>query len=322
MSECDGFKKFGDWLEQDSGYVNPDKLMKFNINFLDKALRGIFPDDFILAGAGTGVGKTQFASSVGMHNVLAGKRVHMFSLEAFTGEIQVRMKFKLMSSLIAKAYTKPNLQVPFNFIDFRLGRFKNELKEIEQQAEKYVKNALNNFYTYYSSRAFTAEKLEKEIFANYQNSDLFIVDHLNYFDFGRMNETEAIKVIMNTCKDLSENLGKPIILLGHLRKDFKQVKELAPNEEEFRGTSDISKIPTRIITFGSGSSTSNMKAQTFIRICKDRMDSSNKKYIASCEYDLETQEYDKRFILGRQTKTGEFEAIPQGDYPYWVKHEW
>ena len=73
-----------------------NKLLKFGVSFVDDSLLGILPDDLILVGAPSGVGKTQFCVNLALANVSVGKRVHFFALEAGKYEIERRLKWQIL----------------------------------------------------------------------------------------------------------------------------------------------------------------------------------------------------------------------------------
>ena len=98
------FSTFAQHLDENRNLrrENAEKCLTFGVEYLDRALGGIFPRDLVLVGADTGIGKTELVTGIARANARKpplglGKRVHGFFLECDDGEIQERIKWRLLS---------------------------------------------------------------------------------------------------------------------------------------------------------------------------------------------------------------------------------
>ncbi len=123
-----GFRNFVDTASEIRPEVDgsfAQSMIPFGVQYLDRALSGIFPNDLIIVGAATGAGKSELATTIAIHNAELGNRVAFFALEAHHGEIELRTKFKLY----ARQMRERNMLPPsFGYEDFILGRYTAELQ--------------------------------------------------------------------------------------------------------------------------------------------------------------------------------------------------
>lgn len=306
-------------LERKIRLENQKKILQFGIPFLDDCFRGIFPDDLIVLGASTGLGKTQIATLIAKHNALNGKRVLFFALEASPHEIIRRIKYNLICE---KFYSKPyRPSIKLNFIDWYSGKFDEYIDPIEKEIEPEIKK-LDNLSTYYKGIGdFTHESFHKIFAENAAMNDLIIVDHLHYFDILEANENQGIKQIVKTIRDCAIDRGKPVILLSHIRKLDRKYRPLVPAIEDFHGSSDISKIATKAFTLAPAmdSSINSTKRKSFIRTLKCRMDGSRTGVTAEVTFDIKTQDYERDYKLGKLNEAeSEFIEVDLYNKPDWA----
>ena len=293
------------------------KSLEFGVDYLDRALRGIEIDDFILLGALPGAGKTEMAALIALHNVKKGKRVHMFALEASMWEIHRRMEYKICLGLYVRDGGK--IEHWFNYYDWT----RNELDELDKYSAKAKKKiqSFKNLFIYYRTKDFDAHKFKKMVSALNGKSDLIIVDHLHYFDFKDDNENRAMTDAVKVMRDLVLINQTPILLIAHLRKQYKQYMPLVPDLDDFHGTSNIGKIATKAILLSKGDDIAGNKNETFIRCAKCRQDGSVTRFIGKLIFNSSTGAYDKGFVIGKLT-SGEkkFEPVDVGTnlMPSWV----
>lgn len=295
------------------------KLLKFGVPYLDDACRGILPDDLILLGAKSGVGKTQFCVNLALSNLTDGKRVHMLALEAGINEIGERLAYTLTANFYFNDPNRPRLSRPFNYLDWKIGRFQKEL-EIYQPYVRKILTSYSDLNIYYKKRrGFDVGTLIEVVYSIAEKTDLIIIDHAHFFDMEE-NENRALKQIAKETRNISLNIGKPIILVAHLRKSEKRFQELAPGEEEFHGSSDLAKIATKVITLGRGNTIDPTKFETYVRIAKCRADGSLSRYVGVCSYNIQEAAYETSYQVGHLKNGGsEFEPIQGDDLPYWAK---
>jgi KaiC/GvpD/RAD55 family RecA-like ATPase len=298
------------------------RRLRFGIDFLDHALRGIFPDDLVLIGSPSGVGKTQICCNIAQANLEDGKKVHYIALEASEFEIERRLKFPLVLSAYLADKDRPKLFKKINFTDWILGEFKNELALYEDQVEKYFESAYRDLFVFNKQERFTVDDLISAVHYCASDTDLILVDHVHYFDFDDDNENRAIKEIAKTVRTLALEEQKPIVLVAHLRKRDKANDEIVAGLEEFHGGSDLFKIASRVITVAPGKMTSDGLYETFFRTPKNRFDGGVTRFIAKEFFNPKTREYEKgRYQLGwaEQKRARGFEELDRSLYPDWAK---
>lgn len=293
------------------------RLLSFGNTFLDDSLLGIRPDDLVLVGAPSGVGKTQFCVNVALANVTAGKRVHFFALEAGEYEIERRLKYQIIAEQFYSNPARPNLGRPLRFDEWEVGEFDEVLKPYEEMAEKYCSNMFTNLHTFYKGEHFDVSQLIEFVTFVQDDTDLIIVDHVHYFDWDDQNDNRAIKEIAKTARDLCLRAEKPIVLVAHLRKRDKQNAELAAGLDEFHGSSDLTKIATKVITIAPGGPAENGGYLTYVRTPKNRHSSSSSRFIAQMIFNEKQGGYEKEYKVGwaNSIKFGEVEP---SKLPSWV----
>lgn len=291
------------------------KLLSFGVQFLDDATRGIMPNDLVLIGAPTGIGKTELCVQIALANLENGKRVHFIALEAEPFEIERRLMFPYLAESYYSDKDRIQLKRRLNMTDWVIGEFDDELKKYEDPIENYFKNAFKDLFTFYKSEKFGVEELIYNITMVCDETDLIIIDHIHYFDWDDENDNRAIKNIAKTVREIAIEVGKPVILVAHLRKRDRANKELVSGPDEFHGSSDLTKIATKIITLSNAGLTDDGKYATYFRIAKNRIDGSVTRFLARINFDYKLKRYEKKYKLGLSF-TEKFEEI--GEYPDWA----
>lgn len=292
--------------------------LSFGVKYLDEITGGgISPEDFILVSARTGTGKTELAKIIAMEN--RHKRVHFFALEAAKNEIERRMKYSLVANVVFGPMRDHFKGEHFNYLDWMHGRFNHILGPFEKELDEITAAAFGNLKTYYpGDEALTEENLNKVLISIENETDLIIFDHIHYFDFQDENENRAMKKTVKTLKRFSEQSGKPVILLAHLRKADKRFPTVVPSIDDIHGSSDIGKQCTTAIMLSSA----NMELApyhyaTHIALAKFRYDMSRTRFVSVCGYDIKKNAYDEKYYLGKvsfdETK---LETV---SLPHWAK---
>jgi hypothetical protein len=178
-----------------------------------------------------------------------------------------------------------------------------------------------NLFLYKKGERFGITELIESVVGNANDTDLFIIDHVHYFDLDDENENKAMADIAKTVRRLSIDEGKPIILVAHLRKRDRNNSELVADLDEFHGSSNLAKIATRVITFASGEMTEKGKFETFVRVPKNRVNSECKRFIARMIFNPQKGCYEDEYQLGYSNCTRErgFQAIQRTDAPEWAR---
>lgn len=293
------------------------RMLRFGVSFIDDSLLGILPDDLILVGAPSGVGKTQFCVNLALANVGDGKRVHFFALEASENEIERRLKFQVVMANFFGDPKRPRIGKPLFFDEWEVGSYEEILAPYEDWAEKYCAEAYKNLHTFYKTEAFDSAKLIEYVNYVSTETDLIIVDHVHYFDFDDDNENRAIKEIAKTARDLCLIHQKPIVLVSHLRKRNQRNEDLAAGLDEFHGSSDLTKIATKVISLAPGGPCHEGGFYTFMRTAKNRHSGSSSRYLAKIVYDEKQNGYGQEYQIG-WANAQKFGELAPHEAPKWV----
>lgn len=299
------------------------KLLPFGIPVLDDALAGISPSDFVLVGAPSGIGKTQLCCNIALANIANGKTVHFIALEAEPFEIERRLKFQRIAFLFYQDHSRPHLKKKLSYESWRYGDFLSELEKYEIEAEQFMSSAYGNLFVFYKEEDFTINTLIENMIMNAKKSDLFIVDHAHYFDFDVHddNENHALKTIAKTTRDLILEEQIPVVLVAHLRKKDRFNDDLVPGIDEFHGSSDLTKIATKVITLSPGGRTNDGCYETFFRIPKNRLNGGVNRFIARVMFDPKRGAYENTYKIGRGNLTRKegFEELGFDLQPEWAR---
>jgi archaellum biogenesis ATPase FlaH len=298
--------------------------VQFGIKFLDQALDGIFPNDLVLISSATGVGKTELATSIALHNCKKGKNVHYFALEAEGGEIIRRVKFKKLSEAfyMQREWSKEP-QRP-NFGKWLRGKQKNILEKFEPEVEEIIIRDTETLHVRYRKQDFTVKDFQIEAQMIQDKTDLIIVDHFHYLDPQTESEKDHFEKAMKFIRDTCLLTGKPIILLAHIRKQDRRFKSLVPSIEDIHGTSNISKICTKAFTFSpafeDGPPINNGLYPTYFKIQKSRTGGDRNRLIAKLTFNSNQNKYLESYQLGYSNFEGDtFTELEPLKYPDWAE---
>lgn len=298
------------------------RTIPFNISFLDKAFMGISPNDLIVMAAPPGAGKTELSSYIALKAALSGKSVYFFALEADRAEIESRNIYRMAAHRYFNDPKRPYFQIDYE--KFYYGTFDERFIDyIGKAAFDYLESAKTLYTVYRQDEDFTIKHYQEYIESIRGTADLIVLDHLNYFDTPGDNENRELTVIVKKMRDLVLLSGVPVLLVVHLRKRDKRNDDLIPSIEQIHGTSNITKIATKIFTIArkeDPESLNDRELQTYIRIGKYRVFGAKTMYSAISLYNLEKNIYEKEFLLGRLINGGtEFEAITEPNkIPMWA----
>jgi replicative DNA helicase len=317
-----GFASFKEGLcgERDERIELSGKGISFGVAFLDDALGGIYPNDLIVVGAKPGFGKSQLVSLIAQSNAKQKRRVHFFALEAERREIERRVKYQVLADKFFSAQVRPPVRL--NYMDWYYGKLDQHIAHLEREIDGEIGelySTLNVFYR--TSGQFTEQDFMRRFFAIKDETDLAIVDHLHYFDYEDDNENRAVKSIVKTTRDCALIASKPIILVSHVRKIDRRMKQLIPEIEDFHGSSDIGKIATKAITIAPDPNPQKgTQRKTYFSILKCRADGSRTRAVALLGFNLSKQRYEDEYHVGSLSADGtEFIPFEGDDVPFWAK---
>lgn len=297
------------------------RALHYHIPFLDDALRVILPHDLVLLGAEPGLGKTELALSIAQATVMAERRAAYFALEAEPLELERRLKFGYIS---ARAYER-NLEGKheLNYVDWYIGNCDHVVGDLNEEAERWFLSKLGGLLTFYRGEKFGQEDLTKRILEVHKRVDLIVVDHLHYVDLDAdTNEARAVGALIKAIRDISLRIGKPILLVAHLRKKDERLKKVIPSIYDFHGSSEITKVCTQAITIARANFIDPPKwyvSPTLMSVLKDRRAGAT-PLVALTMYDRRTRSYEDKYSLGRLIKGGtEWEQLKPGEDPSWAR---
>lgn len=319
-----GFKALGDRLktERDERIAMGSRVLKFGVQFLDMSLGGIFPNDLIILGAKTGAGKTALSSIIARTNAAAGKRVHYFALEAEDKEIERRLKYLLLSETLFQYLTYDEYKA-LNYLDWYLGKLDKITARYETTIEAQLASMLGSLQTFYRSKDFTADDFERTVLGIQDQTDLVILDHLHYVDTTDADQNRGYERIVKKIRDVALNIGKPVVVVAHIRKGDRRAKQLVPDLDDFHGTSNVPKIATKAIMLAPAYDQPTEKSHlwsTYIHPAKCRFDGSRTRFVGLATFNARRTSYEKSFQLGRMISDGtEWEALPSEQLPEWAK---
>lgn len=300
----------------------PKSVLPFGIPYLDCATGGILPDDLVVLTARTGSGKSEMATLISQACLKAGKKVTLFALEAYQGEIESRLKFKMLAEAFYSQHDWKRIGRVPNYLDWRRGLNSDLVDKFDLEVDEEFSKRYSELYTCYRKGSFTPEDFEDELSWVWDFTDLIILDHLHYFDFDQDNENASVKATVKKIRELSERMKKPIILIAHLRKKDRGLRSIVPDVEEIHGSSDIPKIATVVVSAAPAfdqPQPNNHIFPTYLRVCKCRDDSSRTRYVGLSGYNIRGNMYEDNFQLGKlsldETK---FEEV-RGEWPHWSR---
>lgn len=294
-----------------------NRKLSWGIKYLDDALEGIFANDLVLLGAPPGVGKTQLCLNIALTNLLDEKRVHYIALEAHLYEIERRLNYMEFANRFFSNKDRPRIEGSMNFKSWVLGKNREATQSIEDETNAYCKKAFSSFFTLYKDRKFGVKDLIEHVNYAADDTDLIIVDHVHYFDWDDESDNQAIKQIVHTARDLTQETGKPIILVAHLRKRDRGTKELVPGMEEFHGSSELAKVATKCVTLAPGGVTDDGKYVTYFRAAKDRLDNGPSRYVGRTSFNPKKGGYDSEYRIG-WSNAEKFGELTRAQYPEWA----
>lgn len=299
-------------------------ILGFGVNYLDKALGGIARNDLVIIGARTGAGKTELSTLIAMYNAAQGRVVHYLALEAEEDEIERRLKYKTLVQLVAENCTGAARR-RMNYLDWRYGRLEDITGPFEGSAQAILETRVATLYTRYREGDFNAEKLAAVIEDVKDATDLVVIDHLHYVDTDDANENRGYKHIVKTIRDVALRIGRPVVVVAHIRKGDRRAGALVPDCDEFHGTSDVPKISTKAITLAPASDQPHDKpsfSNTYMRAAKCRPDGERTRYCGLVGYNHKFGVYEETFSLGRLMNADtHFEPLENEKYPPWAEHK-
>lgn len=301
-----------------------------HVGFLDDMMLGVLETDLVVLGAPTGAGKTTLASVFAESCAAAGARVAYFALEAHDSEIEQRMLYRRMAKRVwqlAREGAMPHaLAQQFTYAMWCHGRVDEIVERVAPDAIADLRRCIGDrLQTLYRSGDFGHEDLANGLRRLRGHADLVIVDHLHFLDATEeeLDENRHMRRTVKAISDAIVDAGTPVVAVAHLRKQDIRSKRIVPHIAEFHGSSEVTKIATRVVTLAPAYRDTHVPgiAPTYMRVSKDRIDGA-KNVVAVCDFDLRQANYRAQYELGR-LRDGDtrWEELPVAEIPWWAKRE-
>jgi replicative DNA helicase len=299
-----------------------ERKIPYGISYIDDATGGIRKSELIILGAGEGAGKTECAVQIAMNSAKQQRNTFFLALEAYKNEIRDRILFKEICSLY---YDGLGYKKRIFYRNWKDGEYNLALKDLTPKAKEKMRMSLSYLNVLYrTNQNFGINELEDAIDMassplNPDRAELIIIDHLHYLDTGK-DEIKGLKDIVKKLRDLALTHKIPIIALAHLRKADRKSESIIPSIDDFRGTSDITKIATQVILMSPDYSIQDKeRLSTFFYIPKFRLDGSIKRFIGRQLFSIKDNSYEEGYEIGyAKSVTKEFEALETNDLPHWA----
>lgn len=298
--------------------------LNYHHSLLDDFFRTILPHDLVLVGAGPGVGKTQLAWSIAVSSARAERRVRYFALEAEPDELERRLKYAMLVDEARRRQLPGAMHL--DFVDWLLGNCEDVCGPLNAYVDQKMAAELETLHTLYRGRQFDADNLAEKVIEYADETDLFVIDHLHYVD-GRDNEDEnrAVADLIKTIRDLGLRVGKPFIIVAHLRKKEgdARAQRLVPILDDFHGSSNLGKVVTHAVVMERAEGIEAPAwylSPTFFAMRKDRRQGAS-RLIGMIYFNSLTRTFADHYTLGR-IKGNQWKELFPHEVPRWAKrHE-
>lgn len=326
LAEQAGFRAAPERLrgERAERIARAPRVLPFGVRFLDLALGGLAPRDLVLVGAASGYGKTEIGRIVAQTNAQAGRSVHYFALEAEPREIERRAKYAWIADHLLARVGGEHLYGALDHLEWSYGRSDSLTGPWEEEADRAVGAALRTLYTLYpDADAFGIDEFESAVRAVVGATDLVVLDHFHFLDFGEREENRAAKLAIRRIRHLALETGLPIIVIAHLRKTERGARRLIPVLDDIHGSSDVVKMATKVVFVAPARDRENSAPhlwKTYLSAGKCRVEGSRARYAACVVFDARRRAYEEDFLLGTVGLGGDkFAEVDPARWPAWAR---
>lgn len=261
--------------------TKPEDIVSFGYDWLDNQLTGLFKSELVVVGGETGTGKTAFVTNIA-YKATKTKRVTVFALEDRLPTYGLNAQYFKVGEVRRRAGL---LQYPWN--DYRKNAITDpNFKTYLAQAKEELKN--DNLGFVETNQRMTIEALEKTVEEQLlAGTQLFVVDHLHYFDLLRGDSTKAdyIESLMVRLKSLLNRTGARMILVVHYRK----TNGAKPTLDSFKDSISIVQNANYVINIWRDRSVASDLVSTQFSIPKSR--NPNGEATIEVNWDRDTNDY-------------------------------
>lgn len=199
--------------------TKPEDVLSFGYKWLDDNLTGFFKGELVVVGGESGTGKTTFATNIILKAAEKGHKCMLFALEDRLADYGIKaIYFELGRLRKAGDIFLPN----WSWNEYRTNNITDE--GYPEMRKKAIKNLENENILFYNCPELDMDMdlLEKIIEKrSLDGVELFLIDHLHYFDFQKVgNDTKAdyIEKMMVRLRKLQAKTGARILLIVHYKK--------------------------------------------------------------------------------------------------------
>jgi len=281
------FLPFGKILESAIAELDNTKvedIVSFGYDWLDNHLTGLFPGELVVVGGESGTGKTTFTTNI-VYKASEKHRCVVFALEDRLsdyaikalyfeiGKVKKRHEGVNASNYPWNSYRKNEIQDP-NYLAYR------------EEASENLKN--DNILFANVECMMTIDILEKLVEEKMKEGvDLFLIDHLHYFDLLKRESTKAdyIEQVMVRIKSLQRKTGARIILVVH----YKKLEGKKPTLDSFKDSISIVQNANYVVNLWRNRTDTGDKYSTTFSIPKSR--NPNGEGTIEVEFDPAVNDY-------------------------------
>lgn len=215
--------------------INISSVCKYWVKWLDDYIWWILPDELVVIGARSWVGKSELAYNIAVTNAGRNKKVMLFSLEWNIEEPALR---HLQREISNKTEIRP--------VEYRFNT--KNIDNLEDEAALRIPQSIkDNLLVFRKDDIPNLNLLKQLIMQAKEDVDLIVIDHLNYIQLNSDNENKEVGEIMRELKRITDIIKKPVILVSHVRKPWSKESEQPPTMYDLYGSSNVAKEATTVI---------------------------------------------------------------------------
>jgi replicative DNA helicase len=212
--------------------IEEKDILSFGYDWLDEKLTGFFKGELVVLGGETGSGKTTFATNM-IYKAGENHKCAVFALEDRLNDYGIKKLYFEIGKL-RKQEGKNN----YYWNDYRKGRFKETPEFLSYLDRAYSNLKSDNIYFAKIEKQMNIDILEELIKQKTEEGyELFLVDHLHYFDLlkGESSKADYIEQVMVRMKTVLTNTGARMILVVH----YKKLEGKKPTLDSFKDSISI-----------------------------------------------------------------------------------
>ncbi len=288
--------------EDELNNTRPEDVMSFGYSWMDEHLTGFFKGELVVIGGESGTGKTTFATNIILKAAEKGRKCMLFALEDRLADYGIKAIYFELGRLrkIGDVFIEN-----WSWNDYRTNNIKTEgYPEMRKKAVENLKNE-NILFHNCPELDMNMDTLEKIIEKrSLEGVELFLIDHLHYFDFQKQgNDTKAdyIEKMMVRLRKLQARTGARILLIVH----YKKLGGKKPSLDSFKDSISIVQNANYVINLWRDRALDTKdRYKTIVSIPKTR--NPNGEATIEVSFDPEKNDYSlitKTFGTGEEEKS-------------------